>query len=76
MCLFDEVHVVIKDDFFVFQVINNACATQAIVSILLNTSHEDVQLGESLSSFKEFAQSFDPAVSIRVLIFRQCIYKL
>ncbi|ESO84586.1 hypothetical protein LOTGIDRAFT_236234 [Lottia gigantea] len=48
--------------FFAKQVINNACATQAIISILLNCSHQDVELGETLKSFKEFSQSFDPAL--------------
>ena len=48
--------------FFAKQVINNACATQAIVSVLLNCTHQDVHLGETLSEFKEFSQSFDAAM--------------
>uniref|UniRef100_A0A8C7XP62 Ubiquitin carboxyl-terminal hydrolase n=1 Tax=Oryzias sinensis TaxID=183150 RepID=A0A8C7XP62_9TELE len=48
--------------FFAKQVINNACATQAIVSVLLNCSHSDIVLGDTLSEFREFSQSFDAAV--------------
>jgi hypothetical protein len=29
----------------------------------LNCTHSDVSLGDTLSSFKDFAQNFDPAVS-------------
>lgn len=46
--------------FFAKQVISNACATQAILSILLNCSHNDLQLGQSLMQFKEFSEGLDP----------------
>jgi ubiquitin carboxyl-terminal hydrolase L5 len=52
--------------FFARQVITNACATQAIVSVLLNCTHEDLKLGSTLGEFKEFAQAFDPQVCTEI----------
>lgn len=50
----------LDDIFFAKQVIQNACATQAILSLLLNMDHSDITLGQTLGDFKEFTQSFDP----------------
>ncbi|KAK9240148.1 ubiquitin carboxyl-terminal hydrolase [Lipomyces kononenkoae] len=43
--------------FFAHQKIQNACATQAILSIVLNRS--DIQLGSALTEFKTFVEGFD-----------------
>ncbi|XP_018335101.1 ubiquitin carboxyl-terminal hydrolase isozyme L5, partial [Agrilus planipennis] len=45
--------------FFARQVIENACATQAILSVLLNCRHPDIKLGSTLSELREFCQGFD-----------------
>ena len=44
--------------FFARQTVQNACATQAIVSVLLN--RPEVQLGGGLDAFKDFAMELPP----------------
>lgn len=45
---------------FIKQVIENACATQAILSVLLNLDHSDIDIGSNLKEFKSFVSCFDP----------------
>lgn len=44
------------------QVVKNACATQALLSVLLNVDHTHIELGPTLADFKEFASPLDPTV--------------
>merc|ERR1711864_44599 len=44
---------------FAKQVINNACATWAILSVLMNIADSSVTLGPTLQDLKEFCSSFD-----------------
>lgn len=57
--------------FFANQTIQNACATQAILSVLLNKSQQaagDIDIGGSLTGFREFTQAFPPEVGITPVI--------
>ncbi|KAK7187945.1 ubiquitinyl hydrolase [Paraphaeosphaeria sporulosa] len=45
--------------FFAAQTIQNACGTQALLSVLLNKDSE-VEIGKDLKEFKEFTQEFPP----------------
>ncbi|KRX04035.1 hypothetical protein PPERSA_12482 [Pseudocohnilembus persalinus] len=47
-----------QDLFFCNQVIQNACATQALLSVLLN--NEKIQTGSELQYFKQETKDFDP----------------
>ena len=47
------------DLFFARQVINNACGTQALLSVLLNIKDEQTKLGDTLANFVDFAGSLD-----------------
>ena len=53
-------HETPEDLFFAHQVTTNACATQAILSVVLNAT--DLELGPTLSEFKEFTSSFPPSL--------------
>lgn len=54
-----------EDLFFANQVIQNACATQAILSVLLNCPQIDV--GSELENFRSFTKQFDSRTRGQVL---------
>lgn len=50
------------DIIFCKQVIENACATQAILSVLLNCDHSDLDIGPQLKELVSFISCFDAEV--------------
>ena len=48
----------VNDMFFAHQIINNSCATHALLSVLLNC--EDVDLGPNLTKLKNFSKGLNP----------------
>ena len=50
------------DMFFASQTIQNACGTQALLSVLLNWE-ADVDIGPQLKTFKDFTKAFPAEVS-------------
>lgn len=51
-------HGAMEKVWFANQVINNACATQAIISVLFN--RPDLQLGDEMSNLRTFSMDFPP----------------
>lgn len=50
-----------EDLFFASQTIQNACGTQALLSVLLNKEGQ-VEIGPQLKEFKDFTGAFPPEV--------------
>jgi len=48
--------------FFAHQVTTNACATQAILSVVFNANLSRDQMGNSLAEFQSFTSTFPPAL--------------
>ena len=53
--------------FFWYQVIDNACATLAVLNIVFN--NPQIEIGEDLKKFKEFTKDFPPPVNFLFLPF-------
>ena len=56
--------------FFAAQTIQNACGTQALLSVLLNKEGE-VEIGQQLKEFKEFTGAFPSEVCLLSLVYQR-----
>lgn len=57
----NQPEMVCPDDiWFANQVIDNACASLALLNIVFNIEGEKVEIGEHLTSFKDFTKDFTP----------------
>ncbi|KAI9831016.1 MAG: hypothetical protein M1819_005254 [Sarea resinae] len=52
-------HAAAENMFFAAQTIQNACGTQALLSVLLN-KEDEIEIGEQMREFKEFTAAFPP----------------
>jgi ubiquitin carboxyl-terminal hydrolase L5 len=59
-----------SDIFFAAQTIQNACGTQALISVLLNKDGE-VDIGQELRGFKEFTGMFPPDVRLVTFCYKR-----
>lgn len=64
LCKTSEYH----SNSIISKVITNACATQAIINILMNIADGQIQLGQTLLNFKSFVEEFDSTVCCFFLI--------
>lgn len=48
--------------YFAHQVTTNACGTQAILSVVLNSCSDKEDLGQTLTDFREFTAEFPPSL--------------
>lgn len=56
----EDARRVMKRVYFANQIIENACATQAVLSVVLNAAGIDI--GEELQHFRDFTKDFTPAL--------------
>lgn len=69
--MFTKIFIIIIFFYGWSQVIDNACATLAMLNIALN--NPQMELGDDLKEFKEFTKEFSPPVGFLFLHFQSRI---